>query len=384
MNTLPKRLMVMAGGTGGHIFPALAVAKALRERGTQIVWLGTQRGLESTVIPANNIDIEWVNVAGLRGKGVLSWLLAPVSLMRAMWQSMAAIRRVQPDCVLGMGGFVTGPGGVAARLLGKPLIIHEQNAVAGLTNKYLAKIANCVLTGFPQVEHLSAVAKWVGNPVREGISSSAETISARAKAISSSAKAVSSSAKAIENSGRNTAVAKLLVIGGSQGATAFNNHLPHVFSQLPTAVEVWHQSGRGHSAKVKADYKANHINARVDQFISDMAAAYHWADLLICRAGAMTISECCAAAKPALLIPFPFSAGDHQVKNAQLMVAVGGAKMLRNRDITEAVMVKTLAALLADADGLDAMGRAAASLHKPNALDTVVSICEEYLNAQSS
>jgi len=173
MTQVMRRLMVMAGGTGGHVFPALAVAQALQIKGTKVTWLGTRNGLEARVIPANGIDIEWVSIEGLRGKGALSWLLAPFKLLRAMWQSAKAIRKVQPDCVLGMGGFVAGPGGLVARLMGKPLVVHEQNAVAGLTNKYLAKIANRVLTGFPTVTDLPADAVWVGNPVRNSIVSTA-------------------------------------------------------------------------------------------------------------------------------------------------------------------------------------------------------------------
>lgn len=170
MNQRMNRLMIMAGGTGGHVFPALAVANALRDKGTHVIWLGTRQGLEAKAVPASQFDIEWITVEGLRGKGIINWLLAPVNLLRAMWQSIGAIRRTRPDCVLGMGGFVSGPGGLVARLLNKPLIVHEQNAVAGLTNKYLAKIACRVLTGFPHVKNLPGEAEWVGNPVRQTIS----------------------------------------------------------------------------------------------------------------------------------------------------------------------------------------------------------------------
>ena len=218
VNKSNNHLMVMAGGTGGHVFPALAVANALRENGTQITWLGTRRGLEARVIPENNIDIEWISVGGLRGKGVLSWLMAPFNLLRAMWQSAGAISRTKPDCVLGMGGFVAGPGGLVARIMGKPLIVHEQNAVAGLTNKYLAKIASQVLTGFPIVADLPTRARWVGNPVRSDIQARvSETATDADQAI------------------------KVLVIGGSQGAHSFNLHLARVFAQQSTQIEVWHQ-----------------------------------------------------------------------------------------------------------------------------------------------
>lgn len=350
-----NKLMVMAGGTGGHVFPALAVAKALREKNTQVTWLGTRRGLEATVVPANDIDIEWVSIEGLRGKGLLSWLLAPVKLVRAMWQSMAAIRRVQPDCILGMGGFVAGPGGLAARMLGKSLVVHEQNAVAGLTNYYLAKIASKVLTGFPNTEGLSKQAVWVGNPVREEIKPTTK-----------------------RHKGKRINV---LVIGGSQGAHSLNLHLAGVFAQQSRDIEIRHQAGRGRAADVRQSYQDHQLDVEVSEFIDDMASAYQWADLLICRAGAMTIAECCAAAKPALLIPYPFSAGDHQKKNAQAMVDAGAAVMIDNAHCNSAEMVSELADLLADQQRLESMGAAALSLHKPDALQNVVAACEVYLNA---
>ena len=348
-------LMVMAGGTGGHVFPALAVAIALREKGTHVTWLGTRYGLEATVVPANQFDIEWVSVAGLRGKGVASWALAPFKLLRAVTQSIGAIRRVRPDCVLGMGGFAAGPGGLAAKLMGKPLLVHEQNAVAGLTNRYLAKIATRVLTGFPVVSDLPDCAEWVGNPVRKNIVPAGSV-----------------------NDGHKI---NLLVIGGSQGALSFNKYLAAVFAKQQAELNIWHQSGKGRSAEVSESYKAEGVTARVTDFIEDMAAAYAWADLLICRAGAMTIAECCAAGKPALLIPYPYSAGDHQLRNAEAMVEAGAAQMLSNTEITSPAMIKTLASMIVDRSELTAMGKAALTLHKPDALNSVVGICEEYLHA---
>lgn len=349
-------LMIMAGGTGGHVFPALAVANYLRELGVQITWLGTRKGLEASVVPANDINIEWVAVEGLRGKGGLSLLMAPINLLRAMWQSAKAIRKIQPDCILGMGGFVSGPGGLVARLLGKPLVVHEQNAVAGLTNKYLAKLANSVMTGFPNVKDLPASARWVGNPVRKTIQP-ASKVSVDEKI-------------------------NVLVIGGSQGAHSFNEKLPAVFASLGlTNISIWHQSGRNRAEQVEQMYLQHNVNAQVSEFIDDMAAAYAWADLLVCRAGAMTIAECCAAAKPALLVPYPFSAGDHQDFNAQAMVDVGGAKVLSNAEIETPAFKQSLMNLLSDKKTLIDMGKKAQSLHKPNALEDVASVCQEYLNA---
>ena len=357
MNT--PHLMVMAGGTGGHVFPALAVAKELQTKGVKITWLGTRRGLEAKVIPENNIDIEWVSVEGLRGKGALSILFAPINLLRAMWQSASVIRRTKPDCILGMGGFVAGPGGLVGRLMGRPLVVHEQNAVAGLTNQALAKIASRVLSGFKNVEGLPKNAKWVGNPVRESIHSQSKQFDA------------------ITGNKIN-----VLIIGGSQGAHSFNQHLAGVFAQLGSAdFGLWHQSGRGRSEQVVESYQQAGVKAKVTEFIDDMAAAYQWADLLVCRSGAMTIAECCAAAKPALLIPYPFSAGDHQIKNAQVMVDVGAGLMVLNENITNDEMINALSGLLSDKKKLTQMGVKASSLYKPNALQDVVDVCSEYLNA---
>ena len=363
MNTKMTRqphLMVMAGGTGGHVFPALAVAKELQTKGVNITWLGTRRGLEAKVIPANDIAIEWVSVEGLRGKGAVSLLLAPFKLARALWQSAVAIRRVKPNCILGMGGFVAGPGGLMARVMGLPLVVHEQNAVAGLTNQALAKVANKVLTGFPSVEGLPKSAQWFGNPVRNTIQADLDQKS-----------------EPIGDSHIN-----VLIIGGSQGAHSFNQKLPSVFAQLNNArLSIWHQSGRDRAEGVVEQYAEQKVAAKVDEFIDDMAAAYQWADVLICRAGAMTIAECCAAAKPALLIPYPFSAGDHQVKNAQVMVDVGAGVMVMNEKITSPTMQQVLAGLLISKQKLIEMGKQAHGLHKPDALQQVVDVCLEYLNA---
>jgi UDP-N-acetylglucosamine--N-acetylmuramyl-(pentapeptide) pyrophosphoryl-undecaprenol N-acetylglucosamine transferase len=350
-----SHLMIMAGGTGGHVFPALAVANHLRDSGVNITWLGTRKGLEASVIPANDIAIEWVTVEGLRGKSKLSLLLAPFKLLRAMWQSAVVIRKIQPDCVLGMGGFVSGPGGLVARIMGKPLVVHEQNAVAGLTNKYLAKFANAVMTGFPEVKDLPASAQWLGNPVRKAIQPGHSNDSEKVN---------------------------VLIIGGSQGAHTFNTKLPGVFKKINDAqISIWHQSGRGRAAQVESSYAENGVQAKVSEFIDDMATAYAWADLLICRAGAMTIAECCASAKPALLVPYPFSAGDHQDFNAKALVNVGAAEMFDNKNIDSSEFQAALERLLTDKATLKVMGQQAYSLHKPNALEDVAKVCQEYLNA---
>lgn len=349
-------IMIMAGGTGGHVYPALAVANALRNNQTQVTWLGTRKGLEAKVVRENNIDIEWISIEGLRGKGLLSWFSAPIKLLRAVWQSVQAIRKTRPDCVLGMGGFVSGPGGLATRLTGKPLIVHEQNAVAGLTNKYLAKFARRVLSGFPNTVDLPKYATWVGNPVRKEIKPSKEIVSASNEI-------------------------NVLVVGGSQGAHSLNKHLPKHFAKQNALVNVWHQTGRGRAEEVTKDYSELNIGAKVSEFIDDMAAAYAWADLLVCRAGAMTVAECCASGKPALLIPYPFSAGDHQDRNAEFMAQQGAAKIISNDHLTSASSLSELTELLEDKAQLEKMGQRALALHKPNALQDVVSVCKEFLNA---
>lgn len=357
-----NRLMVMAGGTGGHVYPALAVANALRESGTQVTWLGTRAGLEATIIPAHGIHMHWIGIEGLRGKGVFSWLKAPFKLLVAIWQSCNALREVKPDCVLGMGGFVAGPGGLAARLMRTPLIIHEQNAVAGLTNRVLAAISQKVLSGFPNVSGLPTGAEWVGNPVRQQIE------------------------RGRGSSDLNNAL-RILVIGGSQGAHALNTYLPKIFANFSFPVEVWHQTGRGRSDDVGAAYAYLNVDsqaqfsAKVSDFIEDMASAYAWADVLVCRAGAMTIAECCAAGKPALLVPYPYSAGDHQRINAQMMVDAGAAWIMSNQSLSEASAGQTIDSLLTDRLRLKAMGESAAKLHKPDALARIAGVCKEYLHA---
>ncbi|GAA6139413.1 undecaprenyldiphospho-muramoylpentapeptide beta-N-acetylglucosaminyltransferase [Arenicella sp. 4NH20-0111] len=349
-----KHILVMAGGTGGHVFPALAVAKMLAAQGAKITWLGTRRGLEATVVPENGFDIEFISVEGLRGKGGAELVLAPFKLVRALWQSASVMRSIQPDCVIGFGGFVSGPGGLMSYVFRTPLIIHEQNSVAGLTNKWLAKLAKIVLTGFPDVLDLPKNARWVGNPVRSEISSREEGKRKRLR---------------------------VLVIGGSQGAHSFNMKLPKVFSDLGLELKIKHQAGRGKSKQVRALYDLHEIDAKVVEFIDDMAAAYQWSDLLVCRAGAMTIAECCAVGKPALLIPFPFSAGDHQIHNAMAMVDVGAGEMVLNHKLDSSEMVDTLVRLTSGRERLQSMGECARTLYKPNATEATTLAIKEVLDA---
>ncbi|MCH8929827.1 MAG: undecaprenyldiphospho-muramoylpentapeptide beta-N-acetylglucosaminyltransferase, partial [Proteobacteria bacterium] len=303
-------VMIMAGGTGGHVYPALAVARGLAAMGRDVVWLGTRRGLEGRVIPQQQIPIEWISVSGLRGKGVVNWLLAPFRLLRALFQALSILRKTRPSVVLGMGGFVSGPGGLAARLLGRRLVIHEQNAVAGLTNRSLARIADRVLEAFPgsfpNPGHIRSGVETVGNPVRDEILSLAEPGRRMA--------------------GRSGSL-RLLVLGGSQGALRLNTMTPLALAQIDGGQrpQVWHQAGARTLDQAKAAYRQHDIDARVEPFIEQMADAYGWADLVVCRAGALTVFELAAAGLAAVLIPFPSAVDDHQNLNANWLVRAGAA-----------------------------------------------------------
>jgi UDP-N-acetylglucosamine--N-acetylmuramyl-(pentapeptide) pyrophosphoryl-undecaprenol N-acetylglucosamine transferase len=323
-----KVAMIMAGGTGGHVFPALATARVLRERGFDIVWLGTQRGIEARLVPAQGIPVEWLSVSGLRGKGLLTLLAAPFRLALALVQAIRAVRKHAPQVVLGAGGFVSGPGGVAAWLLGRPLVVHEQNAVAGLTNRVLARLASRVLEGFPGSFGKGVRAERVGNPVRPEIIAIAPP-----------------ERRYAGREGR----ARLLVFGGSQGAQRLNAVVPAALAELPADVrpDVLHQTGaRGLDDTIKA-YRSRGIEADVRAFIDDMAGAYGWADLAVCRSGALTVAELAAAGVPAVLVPFPAAVDDHQTRNAEFVVKQGAAVLLPESALTPNTLAGTLRDLLA-------------------------------------
>jgi UDP-N-acetylglucosamine--N-acetylmuramyl-(pentapeptide) pyrophosphoryl-undecaprenol N-acetylglucosamine transferase len=319
--------LVMAGGTGGHVFPALATARVLQQRGYRIVWLGTQRGIESRLVPAAGIPVEWLSVSGLRGKGLATLLMAPVRLLVALFQALRAVRRHQPSVVLGAGGFVSGPGGVAAWLLRRPLVVHEQNAVAGLTNRVLARLADRVLEGFPGSFGRGVRAEHVGNPVRPEI-----------------AAVPPPERRYATRQGR----ARLLVFGGSQGAARLNAVVPAALAELPATLrpEVIHQTGRNGFDETVAAYRTRGIEADVRPFIDDMAGAYGWADLAVCRAGALTVAELAAAGVPAVLVPFPAAVDDHQTRNAEYVVRGGAAVLLPERELTPISLAATLRQLL--------------------------------------
>lgn len=323
---MTRTVLIMAGGTGGHVFPALAAARVLRERGFEAVWLGTQRGLEAKLVPPHQIPIEWIAVSGLRGKGMLSWLLAPLKLARAIWQSLGVIRRRRPDVVLGAGGFVSGPGGIAAWLTRRPLVIHEQNAIAGVTNRILSRLADRVLEAFPH-SFPQGSAECVGNPVRREI--------------------VALAPPAERFVGR-TGPLRLFVFGGSQGAACLNSTLPAALALLPPEERplVLHQAGERHHAATTDLYARQDVTADVRPFIDDMAAAYTWADLIVCRSGALTVSEIAVAGVAALFVPFTAAVDDHQTRNARFLVAADAAILLPEKELTAERLASELRQLL--------------------------------------
>lgn len=312
-------VLIMAGGTGGHVFPALAVAEVLRASDYRVVWLGTRAGIEARLVPAAGIEIEWLPVGGLRGKGRLALVLAPFRLLRAAYTALGVFRRVRPAAVLGMGGFASGPGGVVAWLMRRPLVVHEQNAIAGVTNRLLARIARRVLVAFPGALADVAREEVAGNPVRDAVTR------------------LDPPEQRFES---RDGPLRVLVLGGSLGARALNEIVPQAVRESGLSVEVHHQCGRGDAASVQEAY--GNTNATVTPFIDDMAAAYAWADVAICRAGAMTVFELAAAGLGAILVPYPFAVDDHQTANARYLADAGAAVVLQERDMDPA----SLAALL--------------------------------------
>ncbi|HHO69579.1 MAG TPA: undecaprenyldiphospho-muramoylpentapeptide beta-N-acetylglucosaminyltransferase, partial [Gammaproteobacteria bacterium] len=358
----PTRILLMAGGTGGHVFPALAVADELRGRGVEVSWLGTRNGLEAEVVPQAGYPIDFIDVSGLRGKRLTSLLTAPFRLLQALTQSLAVMRRRRPAAVLGMGGFVSGPGGLAAWLARRPLLIHEQNARAGLTNRLLRPLASRVMEAFP---HTLRGALHTGNPLRSDF--------------------LATDFDAVEP---HEGVLRLLVVGGSLGAVRLNEVVPEALALLARGksdsglvlntgarVEVWHQAGRRNIEQAREAYAAAGIEARVEPFIDDMAEAYRWADLVLCRSGAMTVAELAAAGTASILVPYPFAVDDHQAANARYL-ADGGAAVLLPQ---EALDARRLVQLLQELDGvrLREMGQAARRLALPEATVRVADQCLE-------
>ena len=351
-----RAVLIIAGGTGGHVFPALAVAHVLRARAVPVIWLGTPTGLEARLVPAAGLPLETIGVHGLRGKGALGWLQAPWMIARALRQSLAVLRRHRPAVVLGMGGYVAGPGGLAARLQRLPLVIHEQNAIAGLTNRVLSRFATRVLTGLNAAFGGGVNAEFTGNPVREAVAGAA-TVSR----------------------GDPARPARLLVIGGSLGALSLNRALPAAVARLAPAQrpQIRHQAGERSLEAARRAYAEAGVEATLSAFIEDMAEAYRWCDLVVCRAGALTVSELAAAGLPAILVPFPHAVDDHQTANARFLVDAGAAELIADRALDAERLAGVIAGLLADPGRLQAMAAAARRLGRPDAARRVADVCLE-------
>ncbi len=348
-------VMILAGGTGGHIFPALAVAKVLRARGVPVTWLGADGAMETRLVPQHGIPLDTIAISGVRGKGKLALLGAPLRVLKAIRSAGSVLRQRSPRAVVSFGGFAAGPGGMAARLQGRPLLVHEQNRVAGFTNRRLARLARRVLAGFADA---LPRAEWVGNPVRGTIT----TLPLPAQRMA----------------GR-TGRPRLLVLGGSLGARALNLALPQALARLDPGQrpEVLHQCGTRGLEETRAAYAQVGVEAQLVAFIDDMAGTYGWADLAVCRAGALTLAELSAAGLGALLVPFPHAVDDHQTRNAEVLVAVGAAELIKENELDVQKLAQRLALLLGDQRSLLAMAEAARTLAKPDAAQVIARACLE-------
>ena len=349
--TGPRIILIMAGGTGGHVMPALAVADYLRAAGWRVAWLGAKDGMEATLVPKHGYEMQWIRFSGLRGKGIVRMALLPLNLLVAFWQSARVIFRVRPDVVLGMGGYVSFPGGMMASLLNRPLVVHEQNSIAGLANRVLGAVADRILTGFPGVLKKSV---WVGNPVRTSIAALPPPV---------------------ERFARRTGPLKVLVVGGSLGAQALNEVVPQSLALIPEANRplVTHQAGVKHLETLKRNYAQAGVKANTLAFIEDMAAEYGDADVVICRAGALTVSELAAAGVASILVPFPHAVDDHQTHNARFLADTGAAVLVQQRDLSARGLTDLLLAFTRDK--LLDMASRARSLAKPEATASVANVC---------
>ena len=361
MNNAPQKtpkLLVMAGGTGGHIFPGIAVAKALEAEGWQIHWLGTAKRMEADIVPKHGYPISFINIAGLRNKGWQELIKLPFKLLQSVLQSIRVIRGINPDVVLGMGGYASAPGGVAAWLLGKPLVLHEQNAVAGMSNRYLSKLAKRVLCAFPNAFKAKVKAEVVGNPLRREMVELEQVVSVQPATSK-----------------------KVLIVGGSLGAKVLNDTVPAAIKQIQQQqIHVWHQTGKGNHEEVAARYQENELTAervKVTEFIDNMAEAYNWADVVVCRAGALTVSELAMAGKPAIFIPLPHAVDDHQTKNAEYLVARGAAKVIAQKDFNGTTLAQMLNSMFSADSVVRNMSKAALDAAHADATTKVANACKE-------
>ena len=348
-----KTALIMAGGTGGHIFPGLAVAEELRARGWRVHWLGAPGSMESRIVPQHGFPLELIDFSGVRGKGLVTLALLPLRLLRAFWQALQVVRRVQPDVVVGLGGYITFPGGMMGVLCGKPLVLHEQNSVAGMANKVLAGVADRVFTAFPGV---LKKAQWVGNPLRS---------------------AFTRQAAPSERFAGRTGPLRLLVAGGSLGAQALNDIVPRALALIPAADRplVTHQSGATQIDALRANYQAAGVQAELTPFIDDTASAFAAADIIVCRAGASTVTEIAAVGAAAVFVPFPFAVDDHQTTNARFLVNAGGGWLVQQSDLTPEGLAKML--LNSERTALVDIAEKAKNMQKINATREVVAACEE-------
>jgi UDP-N-acetylglucosamine--N-acetylmuramyl-(pentapeptide) pyrophosphoryl-undecaprenol N-acetylglucosamine transferase len=346
-----RTLLIMAGGTGGHIFPGLAVAEQARAAGWQVVWMGARGGMEERLVPRHGYDAAWIRARAARGKGLLQKLLLPANLLFSFWESARHLRRLRPDVVLGMGGYVAFPGGMMASLLGRPLALHEQNAIAGLANRVLAGVCDKVMVGFPKALR---GAEWTGNPVRQEIAAIA--------------------APEERFRGRSGPL-RLLVVGGSLGAQALNDTVPRALALLGERPHVVHQAGEKHLEALRAAYAAAGVHGELLAFIDDMARHYAEADLVICRAGAVTVAELSAGGMASILVPFPYAVDDHQTANARFLAEHGAALLIQQRGLSAERLAELLRSL--DRPTLLRMAQNARALGKPDAAKLVAQRCME-------
>jgi UDP-N-acetylglucosamine--N-acetylmuramyl-(pentapeptide) pyrophosphoryl-undecaprenol N-acetylglucosamine transferase len=346
-----KTILIMAGGTGGHIFPGLAVADEMRSAGWDVVWMGARGGMEERLVPPRGYQAAWIRARAARGKGLLQKLLLPANLLLSFWESARHIRRIRPDVVLGLGGYVAFPGGMMASLLNRPLALHEQNAIAGLANRVLSTVSDKVMVAFPQALKRG---EWTGNPVRAEIAAIA--------------------APEERFSGRSGPL-RILVVGGSLGAQALNEAVPKALAMLSSPVRVVHQSGERHLETLKQHYEAAGVQGELVAFIDDMARRYAEADLVVCRAGAVTIAELSAGGVASILVPFPHAVDDHQTANARFLAERGAAILLPQHDMTPESLATLIGSL--DRPRLLEMAQKARAVGKPDAARVVAQRCME-------
>jgi UDP-N-acetylglucosamine--N-acetylmuramyl-(pentapeptide) pyrophosphoryl-undecaprenol N-acetylglucosamine transferase len=351
-------VMILAGGTGGHVFPALAVANELRDRGVPIIWVGTSKGIESKIVPAAGFSLAVMNVQGLRGKGVMQYLRAPLIILKALYESIRIVLQYKPCAMLGMGGFVAGPCALIGVLLGKPLIIHEQNAIVGLTNRILAPLSRIMFTGFP-IQYKKRQLEYCGNPVRRKLLD----IEAPEQRFN-----------------KRGARKRLLVIGGSLGSAALNKFVPQAVKiiSMTMQIEVWHQTGAAKHEGVLQSYQQNNLQAKVEEFIDNVDQAYAWADLIVCRSGAITLAEIATIGLGSLLVPYPYAVDDHQTANARSYVDAGASCLMPESEVTPEKLAELLMGLLSNSDRLMKMALAAKQLGQ---IDASKRVADECMNA---